>query len=174
MRRGRGFGGFTIVEAMVTVALFGLCVITICNLIDVSLRGVTRQHAQDSVLRNLKSVFGRMMGELREAQQIQLPARGSGNQVQFLRQNPQYDPTDPNSPKTLTVRYYLDGAGPYYTLTRESWTDPNQKCQMAIADGMESLTVTDEPSDNAVSVTFVLHTLAGRQQETFTAHRRTL
>jgi len=177
MTRGMAGGrrcGFTIIEAMVTLALFGLCAITICNLIDVAMKGVNRQHAHDSLLRNIKSSVNRMQCELREAKEIQQPYSGSDNQVQFTRYNPQYDSNDPNSPKTLTVRYYLDGNGPTYTLVRESWTDPNRKCQLGIADWVESLSFTNDPVNATITVSLAIHTDEVARSEAFIIHRRTL
>jgi len=165
--------GFTIIEAIVTMALFGLCAITICNLIDVAMKGVTRQHAQDSMLRSVKSAIGKMACELREAKEVQVPLSGSDVQLQMTRHNPQNNPDDPNSPKTLSVRYYLDGDGPTYTLVRESWTDPNQKHRLAIADCVESLTFTNDPTNAVMAVSLVIHRDVGTRQETFMVQHRT-
>jgi len=166
--------GFTIVEAMVTLALFGLCALTICNLIDVAMKGVTRQHAQDSMLRSVKSSIGHLACELREANEIQLPYSGSAGEVQLTRHNPQNDPADPNSPKILTVRYYLDGNGPTYALVREAWTDSNQKGSMVIAGGIESLNISNDPVNKAVTVSLEIHSNAGTRNETIIVQNRTL
>lgn len=151
IKRKKGFG---LIEALLTVALFGLIVGIIASLINMAVKTSFNLREKDVLVRSLKSSLDRMSLEISEAKEIISPSPGSSSdsEILFKRMNPAY-PDEPGSLEDLYVRYYISSAGNgLYCLYRESWDKPDKKYTLLVARNLKTIKITYEQVSEEVNL----------------------